>query len=70
MNDCRKQLDCSPRTQAVRLLDVFALGPAMFVLGRRTPGALGAFVSVAGLTTVAFNGARFLRARRRAAEDS
>lgn len=65
MRACERELDCSPATQSIRLVDVFLLGPAMFWLGAKQRGPVGAFVAAAGLATVAFNGSRYLRARRR-----
>lgn len=62
---CESELDCSPPTQAIRLVDVFLLGPAMVAIGVRSGTPAGAFVGIAGLCTIAFNGHRYIRARRR-----
>ena len=69
MAECDDELDCSAPTQVIRLVDVFFLGPAMIWLGTRQRNAVGAFVTFAGLATIAFNGERFVRASKRAAED-
>lgn len=58
----------SDKAQPVRLLDVFVLGPAMALggaqlLGRSRP--LGTLLVTAGVLTVAYNGANYLRTRRR-----
>ena len=66
--DCRTELDCSAPTQAIRIIDVFALGPAMIWMGRRQGGMVGVFVATAGVLTIGFNGARLLEARRRRRE--
>lgn len=53
--------------QHVRLADVFALGPAMAIGGAKLLGqsrALGALLASAGILTIAYNGANYLRARR------
>ena len=65
MPDCRTELDCSAPTQAIRVIDVFVLGPAMVWLGRRHGGTIGAFVATAGVLTIGFNGSRLLEARKR-----
>ncbi len=64
---CERELDCSAPTQAIRLVDVFLLGPAMVWvgLGARKAPVVGTFVFAAGLATIAFNGSRYLAARRR-----
>lgn len=46
--------------QAVRLVDVVLLGPAMVNIGNRVRGPIGAFVAVAGIATIIFNGITFL----------
>ncbi len=46
--------------QAVRLVDVFVLGPVMVSVGMKTPGLVGKFLTVAGVLTVVFNGLTFL----------
>ena len=45
--------------QAVRIIDVFVLGPAMIKVGRTIGGITGTFLSVAGIATIAFNGINF-----------
>ncbi len=63
---CERELDCSAPTQVIRLVDVFLLGPAMVWvgLGARKAPVVGAFVAAAGVATIAFNGSRYLAARR------
>ena len=45
--------------QAVRIVDVFVLGPVMIRAGRRFGGTVGAFLTLAGFATIAFNGLTF-----------
>lgn len=54
------------KPQAVRLLDVFALGPLMvwYAGVSRGPEWARAALGVAGLLTIAYNGANYLRAGR------
>ena len=42
--------------QAVRVIDVFILGPAMIKGGAKIGGTLGNFLVIAGLATIVFNG--------------
>ena len=51
--------------QAVRLVDVFVLGPIMVSIGLKTPGPLGKFLAVAGVLTIISNGLTFLDIARR-----
>ena len=53
--DCRSQL-----FQAVRIVDVFVLGPVMIQIGRKTGGRVGTFLMAAGFATIVFNGLTFL----------
>jgi hypothetical protein len=53
--DCKGQL-----FQAVRIIDVFVLGPVMIQIGRKTRGTVGTFLMVAGFATIVFNGLTFL----------
>jgi hypothetical protein len=53
--DCRGQL-----FQAVRIVDVFILGPVMIQIGRKTRGNVGTFLMIAGIATIVFNGLTFL----------
>ena len=46
--------------QAVRIVDVFILGPAMVNIGNRIGGPVGGFVAIAGIATIIFNGITFL----------
>jgi len=46
--------------QAVRLVDVFLLGPVMIRASRNLPGAAGSFLAIAGIATIIFNGVTFL----------
>lgn len=59
------------KAQAIRLLDVFAIGPAMVaggvLLQRSRSPVLGMFLIVTGLGTVVFNGANFIRQEQRTA---
>ena len=51
--------------QAVRLVDVFLLGPVMIRASRTLPGAAGSFLAIAGIATIIFNGVIFLDIARR-----
>jgi len=51
--------------QAVRLIDVFALGPAMIIAGNKFGGVLGGFVALSGIATIIFNGSTFIDIQRR-----
>lgn len=46
--------------QAVRIIDVFVLGPVMIKAGKKIGGTVGAFLSIAGVATIVFNGISFL----------
>ena len=51
--------------QAVRLVDVFVLGPIMIGAGNKMPGAAGKFLALAGIATIVFNGLTFIEIARR-----
>lgn len=54
-------MDCTGAIfQAVRIIDVFVLGPVMIQLGQKAGGAAGNFLMVAGFATILFNGLTFL----------
>ena len=58
--------DCSAEVfQAVRIIDVALLGPVMFKAGRKIGGMAGAFLSIAGVATILFNGITFLDIERK-----
>lgn len=53
-----------PGSNAVRLLDVFALGPAMIYVAYKAPNIpswLRAFVGISGIGTIFYNGINLLR---------
>lgn len=53
--------NCSSDTfQAVRIIDVFVLGPVMIAAAKKIGGMAGAFLSIAGIATIIFNGITFL----------
>lgn len=55
-------MDCeSGIFQAVRIIDVFVLGPAMIRAGSKLGGAAGNFIALAGIATIIFNALTFLR---------
>lgn len=54
--------------QAVRIIDVFVLGPAMIKIGNRIGGGIGCFVAFAGIATIVFNGITFLDIEKRTIE--
>ena len=57
-----QHLQALEKAQGVRLFDVFALGPAMIYAGYKLDNrALGAFITLAGLGTIIFNGANYMR---------
>lgn len=59
-------LNCdSDLFQAVRIVDVFVLGPAMVNLGNRVGGPVGCFVAFAGVATIVFNGITFFDIEKR-----
>ena len=51
--------------QAVRIIDVFLLGPAMVNIGNRIRGPIGGLLALAGVATIIFNGLTFLDIERR-----
>lgn len=51
------------KTQTIRLIDVFLLGPAMVVAGMRLASSspiLGPFIVVSGVLTIGYNGRNYL----------
>lgn len=49
------------KNQALRLWDVFMLGPVMvYAAGKVRPGWLTAFLLLAGIGTIIYNGANYL----------
>lgn len=52
------------KSQAVRLADVFFIGPVMVVGGARLGGVLGNVLTVLGVATIAYNGNNWLTRRR------
>lgn len=48
------------KSQAVRLADVFLIGPFMLLAARKLPGQYGAAMTFLGLMTIAYNGANYL----------
>lgn len=54
------------KTQAVRLFDVFVLGPFMVWASGRldAPAGARAFLLLSGVATIVFNGLNFLRIAR------
>lgn len=67
MASCTKHISCDPGVQAIRAVDVFLLGPAMVLVGRRHGGIVGSFVAVLGGATIAFNGVRLVRGEQKRA---
>ena len=62
-------MECESKVfQAVRLVDVFILGPIMIRAGAQMSGPAGSFLAFAGLATIVFNGVTFLQIQRRAQE--
>ncbi len=60
--------ECDVKGQAIRLLDVFALGPFMIWVGvkaRGIPESARAVMIMSGAGTMVFNGANFLRLQAR-----
>ena len=51
--------------QAVRLVDVFLLGPVMIRAARNLPGPAGSFLAIAGVATIVFNAVTFVDIARR-----
>lgn len=61
--------ECDVKGQAVRLVDVFVLGPFMMWVGIRArgiPDPARAIMIMSGASTVVFNGANYLRLRDQA----
>lgn len=56
-------LDAPEKTQAIRLLDVFLIGPLMLWGGLRLRGVGGYTLAAFGVATVLYNGRNFLRHR-------
>lgn len=54
------------KTQTIRLVDVFLLGPFLILaaLWRRPPAAVRLGVAFAGVATIVFNGVNWLRINR------
>ena len=55
------------KSQTVRLIDVFALGPLMVYVGARAAGVpfwARATLAVSGVLTVTYNGRNYLAKRR------
>ncbi len=45
--------------QAIRIIDVLVLGPAMVKVGNKMGGTLGGFIMLSGVATILFNGVTF-----------
>lgn len=62
------QINETIKTQTIRVLDVFLIGPLMvaggIALGRRGNPFWGILLGVSGVATVAYNGRNYLRVRR------
>lgn len=58
------QLSLVQKTQTIRLLDVFAIGPLMIYGGVRSGGALGLTLALTGAATIVFNGGNYLAVQR------
>ena len=55
-----------PKSQTIRLVDVFVLGPFMVWAGLRAmPRGTGAVMAAAGVATIIFNGRNYLEIRAR-----
>jgi hypothetical protein len=58
------------KTQTIRLLDVFLIGPLMMSAGRRVAaqggGIEGGLLMFLGFATIAYNGANYMTKARRA----
>ncbi len=54
------------KTQAIRLVDIFLLGPLMIYSARfsGSPKWLRLSLALAGILTIAYNGENYLRARK------
>lgn len=59
MSPC--DLDQVAKSQAVRLADVFFIGPLMVYGGLRLGGLVGGTLAVLGVTTVLYNARNYLR---------
>ena len=61
------------KTQTVRLIDVFALGPFMIYAALKARGLSPieqAFLGFSGLATIIYNGANYLQARELGIDES
>jgi len=67
MADCTQHLSCDSKVQAIRVVDVFLLGPAMMLVGAEHGGMVGNFVTLSGAGTIVFNLVRLLTANHRKA---
>jgi hypothetical protein len=57
-----QHLQAMEKAQAVRLFDVFALGPLMFYAGSRLNNRnMALLLSLSGIGTILFNGANYVR---------
>jgi len=65
---CEEQVDCRRETQAIRLIDIFLLGPAMVLVGLRHKSLIGMFVAGSGVACSVWNAYRFLQANARRTE--
>jgi hypothetical protein len=55
--------DAPEKTQTIRLLDVFFIGPLMIWGGLRLRGVGGYTLAALGLATIGYNGRNYLRHR-------
>lgn len=56
------------KPQTIRLLDVFAIGPAMVFIGAKAKNvhpAIRGFVAFSGVATIIYNGQNYLEQKRR-----
>ncbi len=61
-----ERLECDVKGQAVRLVDVFVLGPFMIWFAARAhgmPASARVALAVGGATTIVFNGVNYMRLR-------
>ena len=61
------------KTQTVRLIDVFALGPFMILMAAKARGLSPveqALLGFSGLATIVYNGANYLQARSLGVDES
>ena len=57
------------KAQTIRLIDVFAIGPAMVYVGAKAKNVhpvIRGFVAFSGVATIVYNGQNYLRERRNA----